>query len=427
MLPEHLKDLHCPIHALDNLISAFNTQRRFQRMFLAESLTAVLNILTALENSQLGCLGRSRDRGCVAKIVANAILGFCESGVELEPNATYDYNVYKQLAPDLDSELYAIGNSVVIGFSFGTKQWDKNPGGLGMDYCHDIAWGNECFRDLVLDKDKKTLVQALVTQHSSKTFDDIVAKAISEETRKPLYAASAGELGTNPADVDKRLTEVLELARRWGAVLLLDEADVFLQRRSDADIYYKGILVLTTNRIGAFDDAFENQDCISNKRRLVKDLRFASQSYASMNETEPPRQLNAPKLDLYNEPERACFDSPDSRLTLKNDRFHSCMLNQGLDLYLPLLALRNVILQDADDLLRILEPLPDNAQVSCGLIVLLGGFLCLLLSLIHKVPNHSDNMHCFTNLGVVSRSFGGVKVCSYASAAAVSSIACLRL
>ncbi|KAK7533365.1 P-loop containing nucleoside triphosphate hydrolase protein [Phyllosticta citribraziliensis] len=208
-----------------------------------------------------------------------------------EPNATYNYNVYKQLAPDLDSELYAICSPVVMGFSFGTKQW----GGLGMDYCHEVAWGNECFRDLVLDQDKKTLVQALVTQHSSKTFDDIVAgkgkgligllcgrpgcgktltvEAISEETRKPLYAVSAGELGTNPADVDKRLTEVLELARRWGAVLLLDEADVFLQRRSDADIvrnslvsiflrqleYYKGILVLTTNRIGAFDDAFESR------------------------------------------------------------------------------------------------------------------------------------------------------------------------
>ncbi|KAK7552325.1 P-loop containing nucleoside triphosphate hydrolase protein [Phyllosticta citricarpa] len=208
-----------------------------------------------------------------------------------EPNATYNYNVYKQLGSDVDDEMYAICSPIVMGFTFGMKQW----GGLGMDYCREIQWGNEAFRDLVLDETKKKLVHALVTQHRSSTFDDIVVgkgkgligllcgrpgcgktltvEAISEETRKPLYSVSAGELGTNPADVDTRLTEVLELAKRWGAVLLLDEADVFLQRRSDSDIvrnalvsiflrqleYYKGILVLTTNRIGAFDDAFESR------------------------------------------------------------------------------------------------------------------------------------------------------------------------
>jgi hypothetical protein len=41
---------------------------------------------------------------------------------------------------------------------------------------------------------------------------------------------SAGELGLEPEFVDKNLSRILELSHRWDAVLLLDEADVFLQR-----------------------------------------------------------------------------------------------------------------------------------------------------------------------------------------------------
>lgn len=165
-----------------------------------------------------------------------------------------------------------------------------------MDYCREIEWGTEAFKSLVLEENKKTLVHSLVTQHMSKGFDDVVAgkgkgligllsghpgcgktltaEAISEETRKPLYSVSAGELGTDPSNVDTRLTEILELANRWDAILLLDEADVFLQRRNDTDVvrnalvsiflrqleYYRGILILTTNRIGIFDDAFESKN-----------------------------------------------------------------------------------------------------------------------------------------------------------------------
>lgn len=86
---------------------------------------------------------------------------------------------------------------------------------------------------------------------------------------------SAGELGTAPDKVDAQLTLVLELSYRWGAVLLLDEADVFLQERDTKDVarnalvsiflrqleYFQGILILTTNRIGECDAAFESTLC----------------------------------------------------------------------------------------------------------------------------------------------------------------------
>jgi SpoVK/Ycf46/Vps4 family AAA+-type ATPase len=56
----------------------------------------------------------------------------------------------------------------------------------------------------------------------------------------------------------------------WGCVVLLDEADVFLEERTQTDLqrnalvsvflrvleYYEGILILTSNRVGTFDEAF---------------------------------------------------------------------------------------------------------------------------------------------------------------------------
>lgn len=91
-------------------------------------------------------------------------------------------------------------------------------------------------------------------------------------THCPLYCLSAGELGTDLYDVEMKLTQVLELAHKWKAVVLLDEADVFLAQRDTTDIsrnalvsiflkkleYYQGILILTTNLITQCDVAFES-------------------------------------------------------------------------------------------------------------------------------------------------------------------------
>jgi AAA+ superfamily predicted ATPase len=81
---------------------------------------------------------------------------------------------------------------------------------------------------------------------------------------------SAGDLGTDPRTLEKELQNILDIAHSWGALLLLDEADVFLEKRSIHDIhrnalvsiflrlleYFQGILFLTTNRVETFDEAF---------------------------------------------------------------------------------------------------------------------------------------------------------------------------
>jgi AAA+ superfamily predicted ATPase len=83
---------------------------------------------------------------------------------------------------------------------------------------------------------------------------------------------SAGELGTD-ARIEHELQKIMDIAHTWGAVLLLDEADVFLEKRQHQDVhrnalvsvflrlleYFHGILFLTTNRVETFDDAFQSR------------------------------------------------------------------------------------------------------------------------------------------------------------------------
>ncbi|KAG6354620.1 hypothetical protein INS49_004638 [Diaporthe citri] len=98
----------------------------------------------------------------------------------------------------------------------------------------------------------------------------VTAESIAEYTKRPLMIITSSDIGTNPSIVEANLTGSFKLAKSWGAVILIDEADVFMERRGPADLernslvagflraleFYDGILFLTTNRIGAFDDAF---------------------------------------------------------------------------------------------------------------------------------------------------------------------------
>jgi hypothetical protein len=53
---------------------------------------------------------------------------------------------------------------------------------------------------------------------------------------------SCGDLGTTATECEKTLIEVLDLATSWNAVLLIDEADVFLEQRSLRDLSRNGIV-----------------------------------------------------------------------------------------------------------------------------------------------------------------------------------------
>jgi ATP-dependent 26S proteasome regulatory subunit len=170
---------------------------------------------------------------------------------------------------------------------------------LTVEHIRKITWNKDVFKNrLVLEPSKKNLIQALVSVHIKKTkpvrsdFMDgkgdgliillhggpgtgktLTAESVAELAKRPLYRVTCGDIGTDPVKVEEYLESVLFIGSKWGCVVLLDEADVFLEERTKMDLqrnalvsvflrvleYYDGILILTTNRIGTFDEAFKSR------------------------------------------------------------------------------------------------------------------------------------------------------------------------
>jgi len=119
----------------------------------------------------------------------------------------------------------------------------------------------------------KTLTAGMYTHDCVEYEAHTVEESIAEKTKRPLLALSSGDLGTNPDVAERRLRLHFDLAKNWRAVILLDEADVFLAKRTAGNIgrnafvsiflrlleYYQGILFLTTNRVDEFDAAFQSR------------------------------------------------------------------------------------------------------------------------------------------------------------------------
>jgi adenylate kinase family enzyme len=240
----------------------------------------------------------------------------------LDPEAFRTFDPNSKLAPhikspiaitDITEEHKMLLNPVLYGFSLGDKIW----GAFAVSEIEEVGWNDEIIDSLVLDPERKDFIHALVRTHGLKNagndvFDDFVlgkgkgligllsgppgvgktltAEAVAEIARRPLYMISSGELGDSPESVQTNLARAFELGEAWNAVVLLDEADIFLYRRSDDNLsrnaitsiflrhleYYKGILLLTTNRLTSLDEAFQSRIHFTFKYLpLDKEVRLA--------------------------------------------------------------------------------------------------------------------------------------------------------
>lgn len=102
----------------------------------------------------------------------------------------------------------------------------------------------------------------------------LTAEAVAELLHKPLYSISLGTLGSTARELEAQLGQIMTLSARWDALILLDEADSFLETRSSNSSlernamvsvmlklveYFSGILFLTSNRIDSLDPAFQTR------------------------------------------------------------------------------------------------------------------------------------------------------------------------
>ncbi|KAI1132884.1 ATPase [Nemania abortiva] len=194
--------------------------------------------------------------------------------------------------PDLSDNFFMCLPTTLSGFNMQKKEWVT----LRVGFIEDVTWNEEAFKLLVIDESTKELVQAVVTNQlraedqadmirgkgnglfillhgGPGTGKTLTAESVAEIARKPLYKVTCGDIGTKAEEVEKYLEVVLLLGKTWGCVVLLDEADVFLEQRSLSNLernalvsvflrvleYYDGILILTSNRVGIFDEAFRSR------------------------------------------------------------------------------------------------------------------------------------------------------------------------
>ena len=62
------------------------------------------------------------------------------------------------------------------------------------------------------------------------------AEAIADYTHRPLLALTCGDLGTDSSKIETQLRQYFEWGELWGAVVLLDEADIYLEKRNLTDV-----------------------------------------------------------------------------------------------------------------------------------------------------------------------------------------------
>ena len=197
----------------------------------------------------------------------------------------------------LTDEQKLLCTPIVRGYSLHDKEWLN----FFVNSLQDIVFNTRAFESLVLPGDEKELILGFASTPEiyRRQFDDVVegkgrgmvillcgppgtgktltAEGVAEEMKTPLYVMSAGDLGLDPRHVETKLQGVLDICTRWNAILLLDEADVFLEERSLHELernklvsiflrvleYYDGNMILTTNRVQTFDPAFQSRILIS--------------------------------------------------------------------------------------------------------------------------------------------------------------------
>ncbi|KAI0839292.1 P-loop containing nucleoside triphosphate hydrolase protein [Hypoxylon sp. FL0890] len=179
------------------------------------------------------------------------------------------------------------------GYSLALKSWCR----FYIDLFLDIKGDKSGIDDIMVKDDRKQVLGALVLSHVSP--DDprdimkhkgkglvvllhgspgsgktLTAESVAEAAERPLITSTLGELNQDNISFyfERRLKRLLQYATTWKAVVLLDEADIFLEARTDNKggatehnalvatfltrlEYFSGIMFLTTNRVRVFDEA----------------------------------------------------------------------------------------------------------------------------------------------------------------------------
>ncbi|KAK4222477.1 ATP-dependent zinc metalloprotease YME1L1 [Podospora fimiseda] len=183
---------------------------------------------------------------------------------------------------------------LIEGYALKNKLWVS----FYVEDIQPMTWNDAAYDHLVYDEAQKDLVMSFVESHGQskvRAMEDVIAgkgqglvillsgppgtgktltaEAVADRTKRPLFYLQAEDLGTNAAILGANVKRVFQMATEWDAVILLDEADVFMAERHPQDIarnelvsiflreleYFRGIIFLTTNLYSTIDSAFRSR------------------------------------------------------------------------------------------------------------------------------------------------------------------------
>lgn len=136
------------------------------------------------------------------------------------------------------------------------------------------------------------------------TGKTMCAEALAEHMERPLYVVDSSVLGTDLSEFEEGLKQIIDRAKRWKAVVLWDEAEIYLRKRGDdteqnqrvAAVLrhlenFDGILVMTTNRPVELDHAIDSRIHL---KMLFK--KFANERREDIWKVTIPKKM--PVVDL---------------------------------------------------------------------------------------------------------------------------------
>jgi SpoVK/Ycf46/Vps4 family AAA+-type ATPase len=120
------------------------------------------------------------------------------------------------------------------------------------------------------DKDGRQILLLHGAPGSGKTF---TAEAIAAMTARPLFRISGNDIGTASLKATQYLQGVSKLCNAWNCVVLFDNADIFFEQMRTQELErnamvlsflrslesFKTLVVLTTNRVGVFDETVRSR------------------------------------------------------------------------------------------------------------------------------------------------------------------------
>ncbi|MCJ1395788.1 hypothetical protein MMC18_008674 [Xylographa bjoerkii] len=168
----------------------------------------------------------------------------------------------------------------VYGYVLLSRKWYPLDADLVQDIEQAIDGNADGFSELVLPRGHKGIVQALINMHARvrgvdsterrhvdvpTRHTDLVkgkgrgliillhgapgvgktstAECVATNTNRPLLSITCGDIsGVSVKEMEQSLQGYFDLAREWGCVLLLDEADVFLSERTKGDLQQNSLV-----------------------------------------------------------------------------------------------------------------------------------------------------------------------------------------